>query len=238
MIFITCYAKGASLMKRKFPIGRVAGVAAALVVSVGVVPVIAGGPARPQFGNPLEEIGTVRQIYDGTLYPDIQVRTFRNIDRLFPTRTVRRGTQSSPLPHSRSPLPGVKFESAGKKYDLYDYLSLNRVSGLLVLKDGKIAFERYELGNQESTRWMSMSMVKSISSTLVGAAIKDGYIKTLDDPITRYLPTLAGSAYEGVTVRNLLQMASGVKWDGHTPTRHRIAGACWRLSSRVRPGRS
>jgi CubicO group peptidase (beta-lactamase class C family) len=160
-----------------------------------------------------EEIGTVRQVYDGTLYPDIQVRTFRNIDRLFSTRIVRRGSHVYPLPKSDAPLAGVDFTSAGKKYDLFDYLSLNRVSGLLVLKDGKIALERYELGNNEATRWMSMSVVKSITSTLVGVAIKDGYIKSVDDAVTKYLPKLAGSAYDGVTIKNLLQMASGVKWD-------------------------
>ena len=58
-----------------------------------------------------------------------------------------------------------------------------------------------------------MSVVKSITSTLVGVAIKDGYIKSIDDPVTKYLPKLAGSAYDGVTIENLLQMASGVKWD-------------------------
>ena len=56
-------------------------------------------------------------------------------------------------------------------------------------------------------------VAKSISSTLVGVAIKDGYIKSIDDPVTRYLPDLAGGAYDGVSVRNLLQMASGAKWD-------------------------
>jgi CubicO group peptidase (beta-lactamase class C family) len=169
--------------------------------------------AQPQSAEQREEIGTVRQLYDGALYPDIQVRTCRHIDWLFPTRTVKHGVHVFPLPKSDTPLTGVQFTSAGKKYDLYDYMSLNRVSGLLVLKGGKIAFERYELGNTESTRWMSMSIAKSISSTLVGVAIKDGYIHSLDDPITQYLPTLAGSAYDQVTVRNLLQMASGVKWD-------------------------
>jgi len=160
-----------------------------------------------------EDIGSVRQMYDGALYPDIQVRTFRHIERLFPTRTIRRGTHVYPLPKSDFPFQRVEFTSAGKRYDLYDYLSLNRVSGLLILKNGKIVLERYELGNTESTRWMSMSIAKSISSTLVGVAIHDGYIRSIDDPITTYLPTLIGSAYEGVTVRNLLQMASGVRWD-------------------------
>jgi CubicO group peptidase (beta-lactamase class C family) len=187
--------------------------AAACVLSVSVALAFPANPTPSQSANAAEEIGTVRQIYDGALYPDIQVRTFRNIDRLFPTRVVKHGPSVYPLLKSDAPLKGVEFTSAGKKYDLYDYMSLNRVSGLLVLKNGKIAFERYELGNTETTRWMSMSVVKAISSTLVAAAIKEGYIKTVDDPITVYLPKLVGSAYEGVTIRNLLQMASGVKWN-------------------------
>src|SRR5258708_35361890 len=189
----------------------VAVVWAGVALSTGVAARTGLAHQEPQ--PQLEEIGTARQIYDGTLYPDIQVRTFRNIERLFPTRTVRRGTHVYPLPQSEAPLKGVEFTSAGKKYDMYDYMSLNRVSGLLILKNGKIAFERYELGNNETTRWMSMSVVKSITSPLVGVAIQDGHIKSIDDPVTKYLPTLAGSAYEGVTIRNLLQMASGVKWD-------------------------
>lgn len=204
---------GKTLRKHFALSGRIRGALTSLALSIGFFVAIGGGPARSQSRKPLEEIGTVRQIYDGALYPDIQVQTFRNIDRLFPTRTIKRGTQVFPLPKSDVPLKVLQFASAGKKYDIYDYMSLNRVSGLLVIKDGKIAFERYELGNKETTRWMSMSMVKSISSTLVGVAIQDGYIKSLGDPITKYLPSLAGSAYEGVTVRNLLQMASGVKWD-------------------------
>src|SRR5499427_10476993 len=81
-----------------------------------------------------EKIGTVQQVYDGALLPDVQVNTFRNIDRLFPTRIVRHGTQPHPLPPSDRPLKNLRFKSDGKEYDLYDYVSLNRVSGLLVLK--------------------------------------------------------------------------------------------------------
>jgi CubicO group peptidase (beta-lactamase class C family) len=201
------------LMKFNQPIKWTAVVLAGLAWSAGLAARGATGSAPQQPAQQLEEIGTVRQIYDGTLYPDIQVRTFRNIDRLFPTRTVFHGTHVFPLPKSDSPLKGLEFTSAGKKYDLFDYMSLNRVSGLLILKDGRVAFERYELGNHESSRWMSMSVVKSITSTLVGVAIKDGYIQSVDDPVTKYLPRLSGSAYEGVTIRNLLQMASGVRWN-------------------------
>jgi CubicO group peptidase (beta-lactamase class C family) len=160
-----------------------------------------------------ENIGTVTQVYDGTLTSDIQIHTFRNIDRLFPVRVVKHGPQVLALPLASKHLTRVEFSSAGKLYDLIDYMALNRVTALLVLKDGKIAYEDYEMGNTEKTRWMSMSMVKTITASLMGAAIKDGYIKSIDDPVAQYVTKLRGSAYDGVSIRYLLEMASGVKWD-------------------------
>jgi CubicO group peptidase (beta-lactamase class C family) len=169
--------------------------------------------AQPDYLHADEPIGTVRQIYDGALMPDLQANTFRNIDRLFPTRLVKKGTRVFPLPDSKEPVTTVHFNSGDKDYDLYDYLSLNRISGLVVIKNGQIVLQTYQLGNTEKTRWMSMSVVKSITATLVGAAVKEGYIKSIDDPVTHYLPELKTSAYEGVSVRNLLQMTSGVQWN-------------------------
>jgi CubicO group peptidase (beta-lactamase class C family) len=160
-----------------------------------------------------EKIGTVREVYDGTLTSDIQVRTFRNIDRLFPVRVVKHGPHVLALPPAAKRLPRFEFTSGGKSFDLIDYMALNRVTALLVLKDGQIAYEDYEMGNNERTRWMSMSMVKSITSSLVGAAIQQGYIHGIDDLVTQYVAKLKGSAYDGVSIRYLLQMASGVKWD-------------------------
>jgi CubicO group peptidase (beta-lactamase class C family) len=168
---------------------------------------------QPSAVSAADSIGTVTQVYDGTLTSDIQVNTFRNIDRLFPVRIVKHGPNVLALPAAAKPLTRVEFSSGGKTYDLIDYMALNRVTALLMLKDGKIAYEDYEMGNTEKTRWMSMSMVKSITSSLMGAAIQDGYIKSIDDPITRYVAKLRGSAYDGVSIRYLLQMASGVKWD-------------------------
>jgi len=169
--------------------------------------------ARATYPHEREPIGTVRQVYDGALYPDIQANTFRNIHRLFPTRRVAANANPYPLPVAEEQLQNFQFESRGGTYDLYDFLSLNRVGGIVVVHDGEIVFEKYLLGNSRDTRWMSMSVVKSITATLVGMAIHDGYIDTLDDPITRYLPQFEGSAYAGVSVRNLLQMASGVAWN-------------------------
>jgi CubicO group peptidase (beta-lactamase class C family) len=186
-------------MRRKMPLA-----ASTLVMSMFIQRTLIAAP---------ESIGTVRQVYDGTLTSDIQVNTFRNIDRLFPVRVVKHGSTVLALPRAPKRLAKVEFISGGKSYDLIDYMALNRVTALLVLKDGKIAYEDYEMGNTERTRWMSMSMVKSITSTLMGAANQDGHIKSIDDPVTRYVQKLKGSAYDGVSIRYLLQMASGVKWD-------------------------
>lgn len=160
-----------------------------------------------------ETIGTVREVYDGRLYPDIQVNTFRNIDRLFPTRRVARGDTVSVLAMSDSPLQAFSYTVDGQTYDLYDVLAMNRVSGMVIIRDGDIQFEKYLLGNDENTRWMSMSMVKSMTATLIGAAIHDGYIRSIDDLIVDYLPRFVGTAYDGVSVRHLLQMSSGVAWN-------------------------
>lgn len=171
------------------------------------------GAAEPLYRHAGEDIGTVRQVYDGKLYPDIQVNTFRNIARLFPTRTVARGDTVSELPLSDTPLQAFSYTVADNTYDLYDVISMNRVSGMLIIRHGEIVFENYFLGNDQHTRWMSMSVAKSVTATLIGAAIQDGAINSIDDQIVTYLPRFKGSAYDGVTVRNLLQMTSGVAWN-------------------------
>ncbi|KKO48323.1 beta-lactamase [Arsukibacterium sp. MJ3] len=185
----------------------------ALLLNLSSVNAAGAQAAAPDYRHAAEPIGTVRQIYDGKLYPDIQVNTFRNIDRLFPTRTVRRGNTLSELPVSATPLQAFSYVVDDQTYDLYDVLSMNRVSAMLIIRNGEILFEQYLLGNDQHTRWMSMSVVKSITATLIGAAIHDGYINSIDDPIVNYLPRFKGSAYDGVSVRHLLQMSSGVAWN-------------------------
>jgi CubicO group peptidase (beta-lactamase class C family) len=82
-----------------------------------------------------------------------------------------------------------------------------------VIKNGTIVYERYGLGNSEDSLWISFSVAKSVVSMLVGAAIEDGYIASVEEKVTDYLPRLKGSSYEQATIRNILQMASGVQWN-------------------------
>ena len=155
----------------------------------------------------------IRSAYAGLLLPEAQVQLFQATDRIFPTRTIARGSRVHPLPSTLRSLAAMRIVSRGTEFDLYDYISRNRVAGLLVIKNQRVAFEHYDLGSGPATRWVSMSMAKSISTTLVGIAVRDGFISSVDAPLTDYLPQLAGSGYSGASIRHLLQMTSGVRWD-------------------------
>src|SRR5512142_1646878 len=99
------------------------------------------------------EIATARQMFDGAMRPEVEVNTFSHYNDLFPARTVSRGPVVRPLPKSARALPALNFRSGSKTYDLFDYLSLNRVAGLLIIKNGEVVTEDYELGMDSSTRW-------------------------------------------------------------------------------------
>ena len=147
------------------------------------------------------------------LKPGQQAATYRHMDQVFPTRVFRKGATVYPLPQATEAMPAVSYQVDGKPLTMDSFLVRNHVAALLVLHDGKIVTERYLQGNDQRSHWISFSVGKSITSTLVGAALADGAIASLDDPITKYLPDLAGSAYDGVTVKHLLQMSSGVKYN-------------------------
>ncbi len=168
---------------------------------------------RGSFACAQQETADIRQVLDGRMRPDTEVRTFEHSERLYPSVVVARGKSIRAIPTAAKQLHDVQFDSNGRHYDLFDYLAQNRVAGLLVVKDGKIVLEDYELGFDARSRWASFSMAKSVSSTLIGIALQRGVIASLDDPVGKYVPGLRGSAYESVSLRNVMRMASGVQWD-------------------------
>lgn len=149
-------------------------------------------------------------LFDTT--PANQAATYRHVDRIGPTRLIRRGASARPLPRHPVALDGMRYEHGGLTSTIDDYMRRNRTAGLLILKGGAIALERYGMGNDETSLWTSFSLAKSVTSTLVGAALKDGRIASLDDSVAAYVPQLAGSAYAQNSIRELLCMCSGVAW--------------------------
>jgi CubicO group peptidase (beta-lactamase class C family) len=176
-----------------------------LVAVVGAVLLLVAGVARAADED---------QPLGGILFwtPEKQESGYRTIEKLYPTRKISRGTRVFALPKGE-PLAGISYDFQGATANTETFMAANRVSGLLVVKDGKIVLERYGLGRTENDPWISFSVTKSVTSTLVGAAIKDGSIKSLDAAVTDTIPALKGSAYDGVTVRQILTMTSGAKWN-------------------------
>ena len=93
------------------------------------------------------------------------------------------------------------------------YMREQRTAGLVIIQDGKLRLEQYGLGFDGTGQWTSFSVAKSFTSTLVGAAIKDGFIKSIEDKVSDYIPNLKGSAYDDVSIKQLLTMTSGVRWN-------------------------
>lgn len=128
---------------------------------------------------------------------------FPHMEQVFPGTTAK----ASPRPYLLRPGKPLKLDGVEA------FMTANNTAGLIVVQDGRVRLERYARGYSRLGRYTSFSVAKSLTSTLVGAAIKDGFIKSIDDPVTRYIPDLAGSAYDGVSVRQVLTMTSGVKWN-------------------------
>lgn len=145
--------------------------------------------------------------------PKQKVAGFRNIASIFATRTIQAGDEALPLPATRRQVRRLSYRVEGATFDMNDFMAHNHVVGLIALKDGVVRLERYAAGNDENSLWVSFSVAKSVVSMLVGAAIADGYIASVDEPVTDYLPRLKGSAYDETSIRDLLQMASGVAWN-------------------------
>ncbi|GMN01307.1 serine hydrolase domain-containing protein [Erythrobacter sp. MTPC3] len=131
---------------------------------------------------------------------------FRDMESWFAGHEVPAASTSRVLPE------GEPF-SAEIQADIAKLMAETNAAGVMVLQDGKVRYENYGLGLGAEDRWTSFSVAKSFTSTLLGAAIADGFIASLDDPVTVYIPELAGSAYDGVTVRQIATMTSGAAWN-------------------------
>jgi len=166
-----------------------------------------------------------------TMYAEpFKVGSFSAADKILPTRLVARAGPVTPLTNGTSAIISYRYQNAS--YGLADYLEHQRVTSLLILKNGAVVAERYRYGRNDHDHFLSFSVAKSVTSLLVGIALERGVFASLDDPAEKYVTELKGSGYGRATIRQLLRMSSGVKFVEEYTGRDDIA----RLSRAERSG--
>ena len=150
--------------------------------------------------------------YEGLFSEACRFENFRNFHRFGPMKTIP--ASSSPI-HSEEAIESIEFSHSfkGQEMSLSQFLEATSTTGFIVQRNGKIIDERYYHGNRPSARHAGFSMTKSVVSALVGAALDDGSIRSINDPITDYIPALTSPTYIDVSIKHVLQMSSGIQFN-------------------------
>jgi CubicO group peptidase (beta-lactamase class C family) len=154
------------------------------------------------------------------------VGSHSHLDQVFEGRLIRRATTPSPLARTASE-PALRYEYGGQTLTLDDYLARHPATGLLVARGDTILIERYQYARNDQHRFTSWSMAKTVTAMLVGIAIAEGRIRSVDDPAAAYVPALAGTEYGHTSLQHLLQMSSGVRFVEEYSGRDDV----WRLAA-------
>ena len=145
------------------------------------------------------------------------IGSYSHFGEMFPSRPIRRAT--TPWLFKRAPEPPISYSLGPERLSIADYLKRNPATGLLIAKDDTILYEHYQYARTDRDRFLSQSMSKTIAAMLIGIAVSEGKIKSIDDTASTYVPGLAGTEYGKTSLRDLLHMASGVAfsevYDGH-----------------------
>jgi CubicO group peptidase (beta-lactamase class C family) len=169
-------------------------------------------PAPLQGGPPTDVPVAVQLLRWHMLDGDVNALMFRSMDMLFTTRAAARGGEVWRLPRNDRELD-FRYDWNGDTYDARDVLERTYTNALLIIKNGRIVTEIYRNNSDERSQFIGWSMTKSITSLLIGCALGEGRIESLDLPITHYLPELQGGGYAGVSIREVMQMRSGVDYE-------------------------
>lgn len=180
-------------------------------------------PAEPHFnpGGP----DMVRYADAGGQFPPASRRTwwqtshsvdgFSRLDQILPANTVRKAEMPSLWRRAATP-PTITYatqQTGSRRFTIDDYLARNPATGLLIAQGDTIHVERYQYGRTDTHRLTSFSMAKTVTALLVGLAVADGAIASIDDPAERYVPDLKDSEYGRTPIRHLLTMSSGVRFN-------------------------
>ena len=131
------------------------------------------------------------------------VATYSHFDELFPSRLVKRAT--TPWLFKRTPEPTILYNFQSDRLSIDDYLSHNPTMGLLIVKDDTILYEHYRYARTDRDRFLSQSMAKTITAMLIGVAINENKIRSIDDTVLAYVPSLANTEYGKTSIQDLLR---------------------------------
>ncbi|MDV6010952.1 serine hydrolase domain-containing protein [Haloechinothrix sp. LS1_15] len=134
-----------------------------------------------------------------------------------PTAPVDAGDDAATLPRRDRDLLDVSYEWLGRTKTVADFLRDTETDAIAFVHDGDLVADHYANGWSADQRHQAWSVTKSVTSTLVGQAVDDRLVRSVDEAIEDHIPELRGTAWEGVTIANLLHMESGVHWDETTP---------------------
>lgn len=143
--------------------------------------------------------------------PSVKTENFRHMSDIFPYNTVEAPATAYEIP-VKSKDASFDLLSQGFQKPLETLLADFSTTGFLVIRNDSILYEKYFTGAAETDVFTSFSLSKSITSILIGIALDEGKIGSVEDPVDQYIPGLKGTGYEGVSIRNILQMASGIKF--------------------------
>ena len=175
----------------------------------------AAGPRFAQGGPDAEDYGASKGYPVGDRAtcsrPAFLVGCHSHFDQVYEGRLVRRATTPSPLARAVVE-PAVRYEYQGQTFTLDEYLARNPATGLLVARGDTILVERYQYARHDRHRFTSWSMAKTVTAMLIGIALAEGRIRSVDDPAAAYVPGLADAEYGRTSLRHLLQISSGVRF--------------------------
>ncbi|WP_245583556.1 serine hydrolase domain-containing protein [Paenibacillus assamensis] len=147
------------------------------------------------------------------LHKDHIAWSFRNMDKIMPKNDIHASERPFLFEKKELPLTEINYEFDGRSSNVAEYLQKVSATGFLVIHDDTIVTEQYYNGYNQHSTAMSMSVAKSIVSALVGIAMEEGAMQDVLDPVTSYLPELIGSGFDGASIKDVLQMSSGVRFN-------------------------
>ena len=185
------------------------------VAAPGAVQSMCAAPRFSERGPDAEDYGVGRDYPVGDrsnwFQPPFLVGSHSHLDQIFEGRTVRQAKAPSPLKRAAAE-PELRYEHQGETRTLDDYLARHPATGLLIAQGDTILVERYQYARSDQHRFASWSMAKTVTAMLVGIAIAEGRLRSIDDHAAVYVPALAGTEYGRTSLRHLLQMSSGVRF--------------------------